>query len=146
MFSWAPCFKPQQPRQPARTLLMRGHPHPRQAFGGVLLYKWRSDDVTKLQPPPHYILLLLLFGGLLFAANALAFAGACYRTRCMLGAATCINFALLLAQLSLAIVIFADPSAIDQQVACHSPSHLLIANAPPCRYTPFFNAMLLQRL
>uniref|UniRef100_A0A6U2H396 Tetraspanin n=1 Tax=Hemiselmis andersenii TaxID=464988 RepID=A0A6U2H396_HEMAN len=85
-------------------------------FGGFFLYKWRSDPVTEPLPPPNYVYLVLGFGAALAFANVLSLCGACCRTRCCLGMSVCLSFILLIAQLALVIVIFVDPSAIDQQV------------------------------
>mmetsp|Transcript_1151 Transcript_1151/g.3014 ORF Transcript_1151/g.3014 Transcript_1151/m.3014 type:complete len:234 (-) Transcript_1151:57-758(-) len=85
-------------------------------FGAFFLYKWRSDPVTEPLPPPNYVWLVVGFGGALAFANILSLCGACCRTRCCLGMSVCLSFVLLIAQLALIIVIFVDPSSIDQQV------------------------------
>jgi hypothetical protein len=72
--------------------------------------------VTKLQPPPNYVYGLLILGGLMALSNTMASFGACSGNKCCLSAASFMNFAILLAQFALALLIFANPAAIDQQV------------------------------
>mmetsp|Transcript_31944 Transcript_31944/g.62361 ORF Transcript_31944/g.62361 Transcript_31944/m.62361 type:complete len:259 (-) Transcript_31944:216-992(-) len=85
-------------------------------FGTYILYKWRGDPTTQALPPPNYVWFLLGFGAALGFSNLLSICGASSRTRWCMGVSVCLSFILLILQLVIIILLFADPSMVDQEV------------------------------